>query len=108
MKPEAGAMDDPVTEGEVSEAFARLTNGRAAGPDGVVGELLKYGPTGIAKRIAETITNGIEQGLPPSAYLGKGVLVPLQKPGKEEGPRKSLRSNALAGYSEGVLSRGLG
>ena len=40
---EAGEMDDDITEEEVRVVVQRLRNGKAAGVDGVIGELLKEG-----------------------------------------------------------------
>ena len=86
-------LDDGLRAEEVRAAVQRLNNGKAAGPDGVAGELLKHGPDGLAQAVADAVNDGMASdgtgGL--AAYLGRAVLVPLPKPGKAEGECKSLR-----------------
>lgn len=76
-----GALDKPLTEAEIECAVGKLSNGRAVGPDGIPGELLKYGGAHIVKTFAAEINNSfVNRVVLP--YLNEGILVPLNKPGK--------------------------
>ena len=68
-----------------------MTNQRAAGPDGLHAELLKYGAEYLSPLIANIINTAIETNRDASQVIGVGTLVPLVKPGKPRGPVTSLR-----------------
>ena len=83
-------------------AIAKLSNGRAAKPDGVVSELLKYGGTELHQRIADIFNRMFERG--EQLELGCGTLIFLQKPGKLPGEMKSLRPIVLLNTLRKTLS----
>jgi hypothetical protein len=89
----AGPLATPITAAEVSMAAAKLSNGRAVGPDGVAGEMLKYGGTELHQCMADIFNRMIERG--EQLELGAGTLIVLQKPGKPPGEMKSLRPIVL-------------
>jgi len=95
-------LDRPVTESEVSAAARRLKNGRAAGPDGMPAELIKYGPPSLHRSLAALYTTAISEDKPMS--IGHGALIPLQKPGKVRGPPANLRPIVLLTVLRKVLS----
>ncbi len=91
--PTKGKLITPITTKEVCEATSRLRNGRAIGPDGVPGELLKYGDTPLHTQMAEIYNEMFENG--QDLELGHGTLIVLPKPGKPPGLLSSLRPIVL-------------
>ena len=85
--------------------MARLNSGRAAGPDQVPGELLKYGRDSLAPLIAAMFNTMFETH--QRLELGQGTLIPLQKPGKPIGPTKNLRPIVLLTTLRKTLSLSL-
>ena len=47
-----GPLETPITKEEIICATKTLKNGRAAGPDQIPGEFLKYGPAELLEQIA--------------------------------------------------------
>lgn len=92
----------PITIKEVKEATSKLNNGRATGPDGISGELLKYGGHQLHKQIADILNQSIEKSI--DLELGKGTLIVLQKPGKPPGVMSSLRPIVLLNTIRKTLS----
>lgn len=87
---DARPLQHPVTVAEMETCLLRLNNGRAAGPDDMPGELLKYGARSLAPEYTRIVNQMFEtHQLVP---LGYGTLIPLQKPGKQAGPPGNLRS----------------
>ena len=81
---EARALLNPITAVEVGIAAGKLKNGRAAGPDELAGEQLKYGGVRLWEEI-ETILNKIFEEHESIGELKSGYLYPLNKkdkPGK--------------------------
>ncbi|POM67071.1 RxLR effector candidate protein [Phytophthora palmivora] len=70
----------PIDPAELERAFRRLKNGRAAGPDTVSAELLKYGAAALAQPIAELINQGFTTG--QHIRLDAGLLIGRPKPNK--------------------------
>lgn len=101
---EPSPLDTPITWQEVKKAARQLNNGREGiGPDGVQNELTKYAPDEFHKKFGATINSCFER----NEFLdciGQGILSPLQKPGKAQGPLKSLRSLILTNVSRKLLS----
>ena len=97
-----GPLENPITTAEVSQAIRKLKNGRATGPDGIPGELLKYGPPSLHKNIADILNQMMEKG--EELDLGNGTLIVLQKPGKPKGPLSSLRPIVLLNTLRKTLS----
>ena len=76
-----GPLNSPIQADEVAKAMARTQNGRAAGLDGIPGELLKYG----GDKLAFALAFMFNQMFATCTYiqsLGEGILIPLNKPGK--------------------------
>jgi len=86
-------LDTPLTAKEVCTALKRLNNGRAAGSDGIHGELLKCCAEEISPTISELINSVFERHDPVD--IGHGLVIPLQKPGKPRGPPSNLRPIVL-------------
>lgn len=79
---DARALNSPITTEQVLEAIKSLKNGRAAGPDEVYGEYLKYGGPRVATEFAKIFNKMFEHhsSLPE---LLDGILIPLNKPAKQ-------------------------
>ena len=82
-------LNKRITAEEVRTAIWKMANNKAAGEDGVLVELLKYGPTELYKLIADILNQIFEQN-DDELKVGKGILLPLPKPKKAEGPVKNL------------------
>ena len=77
----SGPLSNPLSDLEMEAAMKMLRNGRAVGPDGIPGELLKYGGMETATAASKALNNMfIKRKLLPQ--LGEGLLIPLNKPGK--------------------------
>jgi exonuclease III len=87
------SLNSPITTIEVQLATAKLRNGRAIGPDGIPGELLKYGNAHLHTHMAAIYNEMFENG--EDLELGRGTLVVLPKPGKPPGLLSSLRPIVL-------------
>ena len=71
-----------------------LENGKAVGPYHIPNELLKHAPEKFIHQYASLINCSFELSKHVPSF-SKGFLTPLQKPGKPEGPIKSLRPLCL-------------
>ncbi|OWY97257.1 Endonuclease Reverse transcriptase, partial [Phytophthora megakarya] len=76
-------LESPIEAEELERAFKRLRNGRAAGPDAIPAELLKYGASILAQPLADIINHGLTTG--DNIHLGDGILLGLPKPNKPAG-----------------------
>jgi hypothetical protein len=96
-------LTKPISYFEVEDAVAKLKNGKSNGPDNIPNELLKAWHPDFNHAYAEIINESFAtQTHIPS--IGKGILTPLQKPGKPKGPLKSLRPLMLLNGSRKILS----
>jgi hypothetical protein len=91
--PSNKSLNSPITTAEVQAATSKLRNGRAVGPDGLPGELLKYGSTELHMQMAQIFNEMFEKG--EDLELGRGTLIVLPKPGKPPGLLSSLRPIVL-------------
>ena len=64
----------------VTRAIKKLNNNRAAVPDGISAELVKYAPIEVHKFICDILNDVLENH--NDLDLGRGCIVALQKPGK--------------------------
>ena len=79
-----------------------MNNNRAAGPDGISAELVKYAPIEVHKFICDILNDVLENH--NDLDLGRGCLVALQKPGKPKGPVRNLRPVILLLIIQKILS----
>ena len=86
---EPASLQSPITVAEVASAAKKLNNSRAPGIDHISAEMIKYGPPELHRSICEILNNALQKH--QNLELGNGILVPLQKPGKDRGPVKNLR-----------------
>ena len=81
-----------------------MTHNKAPSKDNINVELIKYAPEEIYKEIAN-ILNGIYERNETGIKLGTGILLPLQKPKKTQGPVKNFRCITLLEKTRKVLSK---
>ena len=83
-------MKDPFTTIENLKAISSMKNNKAPGIDQLKTEQLKYGPQIVPSIIAEILNESTETGSKPRE-ISNGILLPLQKAGKKQGPCSNLR-----------------
>jgi len=76
--PDSGVLLDAPTLAEVSSAIRRLKNGRAAGPDGIAPELLKFAETPISIALHRLFARVWASGKVPAEWK-EGIIVSLYK-----------------------------
>ena len=96
-------MTKKFTEQEIQAIAKRLGNDKAAGPDKLQAEFIKYAPMTIHKEIANIFNITAETGDVPTAMI-HGLLCPLQKPGKSKGPPENLRPIILLSILRKILT----
>ncbi len=96
-------MTTPFTGIEITKAIASLKNNKSAGCDNIKAELLKYSSRDIHEGIAATLNNMARTGEYP-IEVKTGILVPLPKPGKPQGPPKNLRPVILLSILRKILA----
>jgi sorting nexin-29 len=90
---EPKSLEDPITISEVKKCLQSMKNGKAPGADKICAEFLKYGSNNLHNHICRILNEIFEKQI--DANIGKGIIVPLQKPGKPTGVLKNLRPVTL-------------
>jgi hypothetical protein len=85
-------MRSEFTATEIQELAKRLNNNKAAGPDQLKAEFIKYAPLSTFEQIASIFNRTAATGEIPEALI-HGILQPIQKPGKPKGPPENCRSH---------------
>jgi hypothetical protein len=91
------------TSSEIENAVKSLKNNKSPGIDNLNAELLKYGPEEMFEEISEIFNTIAETGETPDE-LTNGILIPIQKPGKKQGPPSHLRPIVLLSTLRKILS----
>ena len=84
------AMEEPFTPDEIRKAINKLKNGKSPGCDNIKSEQLRYGPEIVEETICDILNHTAETGEHPKE-IKYGILTPLQKPNKKQGPCTNLR-----------------
>ena len=100
----AKRLKGKITAKEVKTAVWKMTNNKAPGKDNINVGLIKCAPEEIYKEIAN-ILNGIYERNETGIKLGTGILLPLQKPKKTQGPVKKHRPITLLERIRKILSK---
>ena len=87
-------LQKPIELPEVQKALGKLKNRRAFGFDKLPSELFKYGGAALEQALTDVLNQLFSEGTALDV-IGKGILIPLQKPGKPRGPLKSIRPVVL-------------
>ena len=93
-----------ITAKKVQTTVWKMANNKAPGKDNINVELLKYAPDDIYEEIAN-ILNEIYERNDNEVKLGTGILLPLPKPKKTQGPVKNLRPITLLEVIRKILSK---
>ena len=96
-------MEKPFTHSEIEKAAKSMKNGKSVGEDKLNAEYVKYGPTAIHQGIADILNNIAETGKHPKE-IKSGILTPLPKPGKKQGPPSNLRPIILLSTMRKILA----
>ena len=96
-------MEKPFTHSEIEKAAKSMKNGKSVGEDKLNAEYVKYGPTAIHQGIAD-ILNYITETWKHPKEIKSGILTPLPKPGKKQGPPSNLRPIILLSTLRKILA----
>ena len=96
-------MQIPFTAEELKKAATRLKNNTSPGVDLTTSEEIKYGPQELFERIAKLLNKIAATGNAPKE-LTRGIITPLQKPGKPKGPISNLRPITLLSILRKLLA----
>ena len=96
-------IEPPFTIEEIQKAIKSLKNNRSPGDDEIRAEQLKYGGKTIPQEITNILNEVSRTGKYPTE-LKEGILTPLQKPGKKQGPLTNLRPIILLSMLRKILA----
>lgn len=100
----------PPTAAELSAALRKLNNRRAAGPDGIHAEMLKYVDGTCRRLLEDLISASITIGEMPQQWK-ESITIPIHKPGKERKLLQSYRPIGLcsitAKWCESIMTKRL-
>ena len=96
-------MTTPFTEKEVQAAVKSLSNNKSPGCDNLKAELIKHCPETIFQGIAILLNHIATTGEYPNE-VKTGILIPLPKPGKKQGPPQNLRPIILLSILRKILA----
>ncbi len=102
--PEIASLDMPPTFCEIHLAIKNLKNNKATGPDGIPGELLKFGGYCLTRRLYKLILTIWTSGIVPQAMKNSLMIMIYKKKGNkaECGNYRGISLLAVAGK---VLAR---
>ena len=96
-------MKRPFTEVEIRKSVSRLKNNKSTGIDDISAEMIKYSPKIVYQQIADIFNEMAKTGNIPDEVI-EGVLVPLPKPGKPQGPPANLTPIILLSILRKILA----
>ena len=91
------SYDRPITREEVLLAIQRLKNGKAAGPDGIIGEFFKHAGHLAVDFLVKFFNVLFDRGIYPDSWT-ESIIVPLFKKGNQND------TNNYRGISPSVVS----
>ena len=77
--------NSPISLEEVVKALNKLKSGKAAGPDMIIGEILKYATNSIAPFFVKLFNHMFDHGLYPNNWT-QAIILPLYKKGDKNDP----------------------
>ena len=97
-------LNNITTAKEVTKALQKLANNKAPGKDNINVELIKYAPEEVDQEISKVL-NGIFETTHAEVKLGTGVLLPLSKLKKTQGPVKNPLPITLLEVIRKIISK---
>ena len=82
-------MSEPFTLREIYEASLKLNNNKSPNNNGLQAEHIKYAPKCVHQHIANLLNEVAETGTYP-IELKHGLIIPIQKPGKQKGKVENI------------------
>ena len=78
-------LDKPIMIVEVQKIVKKLKNGKAAGTDGIVNEILRYGGDNMNQAICQLCNTIFEKEMVPDEWL-EGIIFPIYKDNDRRNP----------------------
>ena len=78
-------LDKEVEKGEIAKCVRKLKNNKTGGSDGIVGELLKYGGSGMVDLLEQLFSVIWQEEIVPRQWRD-GLIVNIFKKGDREDP----------------------
>ena len=95
-------LDRPITKEEVELAMQKLKNKKAAGPDGVIGEMIKNGGNQVIDFFVKLCNVLFDKGIFPDCW-SQSLILPLFKKGSASDPN-NYRGITLSNISSKIYS----
>ena len=96
-------MKKKFTKDEIQDSIKCLKNNKSPGIDEIYSEQLKYSPGEISQEISDILNEIAKTGNKPKE-MNTGILIPLQKEGKKQGPKENLRPIILLSILRKILA----
>ena len=101
--PEPIPMSEPFTWKEIYEASLKLSNNKCPDNNGPQAENIKYALICVHQDIANLLSEVAETGTYP-IELNHGLIIPIQKPGKQKGKVENIRPFILLSILRKLLA----
>ena len=96
-------MSEPFTWKEIYEASLKLNINKSPDNNGLQEEHIKYAPKCVHCEIANLLSEVAETGTYPQE-LKHGLIIPIQKPGKQKGKVENIRPVILLSIYRKLLA----
>ena len=96
-------MSEPFTWKEIYEASLKLNINKSPDNNGLQAEHVKYAPKCVHQEIANLLSEVAETGTYPQE-LKHGLIIPIQKPGKQKGKVENIRPVILLSILQNLLA----
>ena len=96
-------MSEPFTWKEIYEASLKLNNNKSPDNNGLQAEHIKYAPKCVHQDIANLLSEVAETGTYP-IELKHGLIIPIQKLGKQKGKAENIRPVILLSILRKLLA----
>ena len=95
-------INEPITKGEVTRALISLKNGKAPGPDGIIGEMFKNASDVVLDFFVKLFNEIFNKGVYPEDWTDS-IIHPLHKKGNPNDPN-NYRGISLSDVSGKLFS----
>ena len=95
-------MSEPFTWKEICEASLKLNINKSSDYNGLQAEHIKYAPKHVHQDIVSLLDEVAETGTYPQE-LKHGLIIPIQKPGKQKGKVENIRPVILLNTGRHLL-----